>query len=100
VGRALSADYVVYVEVLKFQFRDPSRPQFLRGEIHASVSAHDISADPDRLRRYELTPVECFYPDNPVLMSATNAPLVREATYRKFAEHVARKFYEHTVELQ
>jgi hypothetical protein len=32
-------------------------------------------------------------------MSATNSPLVREATYRKFAEEVARKFYEHTVAL-
>ena len=100
VGRALSANYVVYVEVLRFQFRDPSQPQFLRGEIHASVSVHDIGADPDQLRRYELTPVECYYPDGtPILMSATNAPLVREATYRKFAEQVARKFYEHTVGL-
>ena len=100
VGRAFDADYVVYLEVLKFQIRNADEPQFLRGEIHASISVHDIRADPDQLRRYELTPVRCQYPEGPaVLMTATNPPLVREATYRKFAEQVARKFYEHTVDL-
>jgi hypothetical protein len=100
VGRAFDADYVIYLEILRFQVRDPTQPQFLRGEINASVSVHDIRADPDRLRRYELTPVECTYPKGPpVLMTATNSPLVREATYRKFAEMVSRKFYAHTVDL-
>ena len=100
VGREFKADYVIYLEVLKFQFREPHQPQFLRGEIHASVSVHDIRADPDQLRRYELATVRCAYPEGaPVLMSAVNSPLIREATYRKFAEEVARKFYEHTVDL-
>lgn len=100
VGEEFDADYVVYLEVLKFQVRDPDQPQFLRGEIHASVAVHDMRADPDENRRYELTPVRCVYPEGPpILLDATNSPLVREATYRKFAEEVARKFYEHTVEL-
>jgi hypothetical protein len=100
VGRKFNADYVVYLEVLEFQIRDPQAPQFLRGRIHASVSVHDIHAEREPQRRYELTPVLCVHPeDAPVLMSATNSPLIREATYRKFAEQVARKFYEHTVEL-
>lgn len=100
VGKAFKADYVIYLEVLKFQIRDPDQPQFLRGEIHASVSAHDMHADPDELRRYELAPVKCTYPEGPpVLINATNSLLVREATYRKFAEQVARKFYEHNVDL-
>lgn len=100
VGRRFDADYVVYLEVLQFQIRDPNEPQFLRGTIHASVAVHDIRADPDRQRRYELTPVECVYPEGqPVLLSRTNAPLIREMVYRKFAELVARKFYEYTVEL-
>jgi hypothetical protein len=64
------------------------------------VSVHDIHADPDQLSRYELAPVACQYPEGaPLLINATNAPLVREATYRKFAEQVARKFYEHHIDL-
>ncbi len=100
VGQEFDADYVVYVEVLKFQVRSPEEPQFLRAWISASVSVHDLRADPDQPQRYELTPVDCAYPEGqPVLFTATNSPLVREALYRKFAEQVARKFYEHTVDL-
>jgi hypothetical protein len=99
VGRRFNADYVVYVELLEFQVRDPQAPQFLRGRIHAGVSVHDVQAAGAAPRRYELLPVQCIHPEeNPVPLTATNAPLIREATYRKFAELVARKFYEHTVE--
>jgi hypothetical protein len=100
VGEHFDADYVVYLEVLEFQIRDPEQPQFLRGRIHASVTVHDIRADPDLPRTYELTPVKLVYPeDRPVLLTATNSPQIREATYHKFSELVARKFYEHTIGL-
>ena len=100
VGRHFKADYVVFLEILEMQVRNPEEPQFLRGRIEASVTVHDIRADPDQPRQYELAPVRCVYPERqPVLLSATNSPLIREATYRKFAEQVARKFYEYTVEL-
>ena len=33
------------------------------------------------------------------IVSAASDPLIREAAYQKFAELVARKFYEHTVDL-
>ncbi|MBI4716920.1 MAG: hypothetical protein HY763_03880 [Planctomycetes bacterium] len=100
VGKQFAADYVVYVEVLEFQIRDPRQPQFLQGRIGASVTVHQITAGRERTGRFELTPVQSVYPDNgPVLFSATNSPAIRESTYRKFAEEVARKFYDHTVDL-
>lgn len=100
MGKKFQANYVIYVEVASFQIRDPSEPQFLRGRIIASVSVHDVATSARDARRYELTPVEAVYPeDQPVLINATNSPMVREATYRKFAEMVARKFYEYTIEL-
>lgn len=98
VGKKFDADYVIYLEILQFQLRDPNAPQFLRGRIEASVSVHDIRADAGSQRRYDLITAKCEYPDDgPVALTATNSPLVREATYRKFAETVARKFYEHTI---
>lgn len=100
VGQAFKADYVIYLEVNRFQIRDRDHPQFLQGQIAASVAVHDMHADSDQLRRYPLTPVTCFYPEGaPVLLTAVNSPLVREGVYRKFAEVVARKFYEHTLVL-
>jgi len=100
VGRHFEVDFVIWVEVYRFQIRDPEQPQFLQGTIEASVVAWDRRTDAEAPTRFELTPVECIYPEgSPVLMNATNSRLVREQTYRKFAEQVARKFYEHTVDL-
>jgi len=100
VGRHFDADYVIYIEVVRFQMREPEQPQFLRGRLDASVAVHDVRADTDQLRRYELAPVQCVHPEGgPVPLTATNAALLREATYRAFAERVARKFYEHKIEL-
>lgn len=100
VGRAVGADHVIFVEVIGFRMRDPDHPQFLRGQINATVVVHDVRAEPDELRSYPLTPVDCLYPDNgPVTLTAVNSPLIREGVYRLFAEVVARKFYEHTLNL-
>jgi hypothetical protein len=99
VGRKFQADYVIYVEILAFQVRDAEVPQFLQGRIEASVTVHDTRDDAGLQTTYELTPVTVMYPEGPVVMTATNSPMVREGLYRTFAEEVARKFYEHKVEL-
>lgn len=100
VGKQFNADYVVFVELSRFQIRDADSPQLLRPRVEAAVSVHDIRANPDRTSRYELTPVTTTYDDGrPVLLTGTNAQGVRVETYRIFAEQVARKFYDHTVDL-
>ena len=100
VGREFDVDYVIFVEVSRFQIRDAEQPQLLRGQINAAVTVYDIRADIELTRTFELAPVDCQYPDNgPVLMTATNSPEIREASYFKFAEMVARKFYEYAVDL-
>ena len=78
--------YVVFIEVLRFQMRDPQQPQFLRGTVDAAISAHDMNADPDQIRRYDLLPVNCVFPEGPpILMSRTNAPMVRSQYTRDAA---------------
>lgn len=100
VGKHFRADYVIYLEVLAFQIRDPDEPQFLRGRIESSVEVYEIAAEGTTGERFLLTPVLALYPErSPVLLDATNAPLVRESTYRAFAEQVARKFYEYEIQL-
>ena len=70
------------------------------GSVKATSLEDHTRADPDEPARYELAPVTCEYPEGPpVIFNANNSPLIREVLYRKFAEQVARKFYEHTVEM-
>jgi len=99
VGRKYNADYVIFVQLLEFQIRDPASPQLVQGKINAAVSVHDVRADPDQTVRYELAPVETAVPKTPVLLTPTNSARVREQLYRSFSEQVARKFYDYTVDL-
>ena len=100
VGEHFNADRVVFVELLQFQVRDPTAPSLLQGHLHAAVSVYDLSGTPDGRSRNELTAVEIYHPEGtPVLLGPTNASVIRKETYRKFAETVARKFYDHTVDL-
>lgn len=100
VGRHFDTDYVIYLEILEFQIREPDQPMFLRGRINTSVVVHDMLADPDMLGSFELTPVMTVHPaSGPVLMNPTNSLVIRQETYQKFAEEVARKFYEYMVDM-
>ncbi len=100
VGAHFQCDYVLYVEVLEFQIRDAQQPQFLQGRLQSSVAVFEVRARRAAGERFELAPVQCVYPPGQaILFSAANAPLVRESLYRLFAEQVARKFYEHTVDI-
>lgn len=100
VGRRFDSDYVIYIEILGFQVRDPDSPLFLKGEIEASVVVHDVRKDAPPMTKYDLTTVTSkFPPGGPLMMTATNSRQVREGLYRTFAEDVASKFYEHHIDL-
>ncbi len=100
VGRHFDVDYMVFVEMLGFQIRDSQQPQLLQGRLEAAVAVQDVRAEGGRGQRFDLVSVRVVYPhESPVLMSASNSQLVRESAYRKFAEEVARKFYDYTVDL-
>lgn len=100
IGKEFDCDYVIYLELLDFQMRDPNAPDFLRAHIGASVTVYDLKSGADEPRRYELANVDTVYPENaPLLFNETNAVVVRKQAYEKFAEEVACKFYAHNVEM-
>jgi len=100
VGAQFDADYVVYIELVDFQIRDPTAPDLVRAHVNASISVSDLRADPDETTRFVLKPVQVRCPEHqPLIMSSRNATLVRQQSYEKFSEVVARKFYKHMVDL-
>ena len=100
LGREFDADMVVYLELLRFQIRDPDAPDYLQARIEASVAVYDLRADPDEPKVYRLEPVEALYPERGgILFNPTDSAMVRQAAYVIFGEKVARKFYEYEEEL-
>jgi len=101
VGARFEADKVIYVELLKFQVRDAESPDLLRARVDASVSVYDLHAEADAVDRFVLDPVEVVYPEHQaVVMSSRAAQLVRQQAYELFSEKVARKFFEHKVDVE
>lgn len=99
-GKHFDAEYVIYIELLTFQIRDPSTPDLVQGRIKASITAYDLTVDPDESSRFVLAPVSVSCPEHqPILMSSRNALLIRQQTYEKFSETVARKFFDHKIDL-
>ena len=99
VGEHFTVDMVVYLELLEFQVRDPTAPDFLQGKVLASVGVHDLTGDADEEQYFELEQVAVVHPDRPVLFTPSAPLVVRNQTYAKFAEAVARKFYAHEEKL-
>lgn len=100
VGKEVNAEIVVYVEILKFSMRDVEMTSHLKGRVEAAVAVYDLTTDPDEPNQYDLNPVKFEFPEtNPVPLNPTNSLRVRQGTYEKLAELVARKFHEYQEEL-
>lgn len=102
LGRHFDADMVIYLQVLEFQVRDPATPNLLRARISASLSVVDLSDPTGRVATYPLSTVSVLYPRRgsiSVFDTRVDEREVRRAACEVFAEEVARRFYEHEVEL-
>ncbi|MCG3136674.1 MAG: hypothetical protein HJJLKODD_00509 [Phycisphaerae bacterium] len=94
VGREFGTRYLVYIELLQFQFRDPYTPDLLQGQVRASITIYDFSKPDTPPRRFELTPIEATVPGSqPIRYTQASAVTVRKQTYETVAGLVAKKFY-------
>ncbi len=96
VGRHFETKYVMYIEVLDFQLRDPNTPDILQGQLWASIVMNELKDDGLPPERFELDPVRLAIPENgPTRYSPTLLRKIRKELYVEFGGAVAKKFYEH-----
>ena len=100
LGSHFDAEMVVYIELYKYQMRDPGTPQLFRGFITGSVVVYDLTTSGGFPERYELSSARAVYPPSgPVSVMKTTEQKVRKETSELFAEEVSLKFRDHRVEL-
>lgn len=99
LGKQFDCDYVIVVELMRFQLRDRQTPDMLQGQVSAAVSVVAVGASASESERFELSPVDAVYPAQPVVWSAADAYGIRDQVYRIVSEEVSRKFYDHKVDL-
>lgn len=101
VGRSLEADYVLYISLAEFSTYAPGSISLPKGRITAHVSIWDTGPQADAgsgcVWQADSMTVE-QEADSQVLLQ--NDTLLRTVTQRRFAEALARRFYDHKVEVE
>lgn len=99
VGKALNADYVLYVSLGEYATRELGSTSLARGRISAQVSVWDSrpepGADPCLWRKDNISVV--WPEDQPLGVLAESDYALRMHTQAVFAQKLAKFFYEHKV---
>jgi hypothetical protein len=99
LGKALGADYVIYLPLEEFATRVPDSSYLYRGRATCEPSVYDVSKPPREARVKKLDKIRVQYPDHePSGMVTENDRQIRAETEARFAERVAWKFYKHREE--
>jgi hypothetical protein len=96
LGKALGADYVLFVTLTEFTTREPASTYQLQGLITAEVSLYKTDAPERASRVYRGEDIRVLNPKNtPGGMPGYDDRQIREDMIKEFAEKVVWKFYDH-----
>lgn len=96
LGRALGADYVLFVPMEEFGTRLPNSSYLYQGRATCEPSVYDVTKPPRDSRVRQFDKIKVQYPEHePAGMVNENDRQVRLKTEALFADKLARKFYDH-----
>lgn len=96
LGKALAADYVLYVALVEFATRQPGSMHLYRGRIKAQAALYESQAPPQSAKVWSAERVEAVYPaESGVGVLAEDDRQILLATQQLFAQKLAQKFYKH-----
>jgi hypothetical protein len=101
LGKALGADYVLFVPLEEFGTRLPDSSYLYRGRVTCQPSLYDTSKPPREARVHKFEKIRVRYPEHePAGMLTENDRQVRVHTEELFAQKLAWKFYDHDEEIK
>jgi hypothetical protein len=98
VGRRFGADTVLYVELVRYTLVEEKSANLFRGRVKSRV--HVLKAEAERNPVYETTVEVTFPEDQPIGVLGTSERRMRQGTNKIFAQELARKFYDHEIEVK
>ena len=98
LGRALDADMVLYVVLREYQMREPGSINLFRGRITAQATVYETADGTDDERKWYNDDLRVVYPeDAPTGKPGEDDTRIRYETEKRFAQLLAKKFYDHEV---
>jgi hypothetical protein len=97
IGRDFQADRVLYIDLVQFTMREEDSINLLRAHIAADIRVYEMDSESPNQHTYQ-TDLDILHPKmGPSLFSDTAHALIYQESISRFAEELAKKFYNHKI---
>jgi hypothetical protein len=97
LGRALKADFVLYISLVEFSMVEEGYVDLLRGRINGEIKVYDCSKNEDDACVWTCDSIRVQFPKTATVRTAKNEADIHSVIMVKFSEKLARKFYSYKV---
>jgi hypothetical protein len=98
LANEFDTDYIVFIEIQSFSFREPNSPKLLRGQATGFVRAYEVTkiAGQARVNNVFGTEFISTYPKHTPISEQGRSSLIFQKEYMdRFCDTLAEKFYDH-----
>ncbi len=100
LGKELKVDYVLLVTIAEFSTQEPGTVRLFRGNLLGSAALYKTNAEEDvSCVWYTRNPIRVTFPKESQGRYGQNDRKVRLQTINLFADELAKKFYDHEIEV-
>ena len=101
LGQVFGADYVLYVSLVGYTMREPGSLNLYRGMVTAEGSLYETTAKSrQEARVWHANDLRIVFPEKGAGRLADDRRIIRKETDSRFADLLAKKFYDYEVPLE
>jgi len=98
LGKALKADFVLYISLVEFSTSEKGYIDTLRGTIDGEIKIYDCSKREDDACVWTGDNIRVQFPPTPLVRTTRNEMGIRSEILRRFSDELVRKFYEYKID--
>lgn len=97
LGKALRADFVLYISLVEFSTVEKGYVNTLRGTINGEIKLYDCSKPEDNAMVWTCDNIRVQYPKTSTVRTAAHEARIRAEILKRFSDKLTRKFYSYEV---
>lgn len=101
LGKVFGADYVLYIALVGYTMHEPGTLNLYRGMVTAEATLYETAAaSPQEARVWHCNDLRIVFPEKGAGRLADDQRIIRKETDTRFADLLAKKFYDYEVPLE
>jgi len=98
LGKALKADFVMFISLVEFSTVEEGYVDLLRGRINGEAKVFDCSKPEGESLVWTCPNITIQHPKSPTVRNSRNEAAIRHIVLTKFSDELTKKFYLHKVD--